>query len=83
LIPKGISIAPNGNIYLADNDIRMINPKTNTIELIAGIGQKGDGPEGNPKECKLIRPHGIFFDKDNTIYVGDSESHRVMVIRPE
>jgi streptogramin lyase len=84
--PKGISIAKNGNIYLADTEshsIRMLNPKTQTIELIAGTGQKGDGPEGNPKDCKLTRPHGIFVDKDNTIYIGDSESHRVMVIRAE
>jgi streptogramin lyase len=84
--PKGISIAPNGNIYLADTEshsIRMINPKTQTIEQIAGTGQKGDGPEGNPLKCKLTRPHGIFIDKVGTIYIGDSESHRVMVIRTE
>jgi hypothetical protein len=61
----------------------MINPKTNTIELIAGTGQKGDGPEGNPLNCKLTRPHGIFVDQDGTIYIGDSESHRVIVIRTE
>jgi len=82
--PKGLSIAKSGNIYLADTEshtIRMINPKTNTIERIAGTGQKGDGPEGDPIKCKLTRPHGIFVDKDGTIYIGDSESHRVMVIR--
>jgi hypothetical protein len=61
----------------------MINPKTQTIEQIAGTGQKGDGPEGNPLKCKLTRPHGIFIDKVGTIYIGDSESHRVMVIRTE
>jgi len=84
--PKGLSIAPNGNIYLADTEshsIRMINPKTNTVELIAGTGQKGEAKEGNPKQCPLTRPHGIYIDKDNTIYIGDSESHRVMIIRPE
>lgn len=83
--PKGISIAPNGNVYLADTEshsIRMIDLKTGTLELIAGTGAAGDGPEGDPLQCKMTRPHGVFVDADGTIYVGDSEAHRVRVIRP-
>jgi len=52
-----------------------------TIERIAGTGEKGDGPEGDPLACKMSRPHGIFVDADGSIYVGDSEAHRVRVIR--
>ncbi|MBI1764189.1 MAG: hypothetical protein HYR56_22420 [Acidobacteria bacterium] len=81
--PKGLSIAPNGNVYLADTEshsIRMIDVRKGTLELIAGTGAKGDGADGNPLECKLARPHGVFVDKDGAIYIGDSEAHRVRVI---
>ena len=84
--PKGISVGPDGRIYLADTEshsIRRIDPKTGRIELVAGTGERGDGPDGDPLKCRLARPHGIFVDRDGSIFVGDSENHRVRVIRPE
>jgi len=83
--PKGISIAPNGNIYLADTEshsIRMIDLARGTIELVAGTGERGDGPDGDPLTCKMARPHGVFVDADGSLFVGDSEAHRVRVMRP-
>lgn len=83
--PKGLSVAPNGNIYLADTEshsIRMIDLAKGTLELVAGTGEKGDGPEGNPLECKMQRPHGVFVDADGTVFVGDTETHRVRMIAP-
>jgi sugar lactone lactonase YvrE len=82
--PKGLSIGPDGNVYLADTEshsIRMIDIRRSTLELVAGTGERGDGPEGNPRTCRMARPHGVFVDRDGTIYVGDSEAHRVRVIR--
>lgn len=82
--PKGLSVGPNGNIYLSDTEshsIRMIDVRKQTLELIAGTGDRGDGPEGNPKSCKMSRPHGVFAARNGSIYVGDSEAHRVRVIR--
>ena len=82
--PKGLSIGPDGNVYLADTEshsIRMIDVRKGTLELIAGTGQRGDGPDGDPLRCRMARPHGVFVDADRAIYVGDSEAHRVRVIR--
>jgi len=83
--PKGLAIHPRtGNVYLADTEshsIRMIDTLTGKLELIAGTGTKGDGPDGDPLMCKLARPHGVFIDVDGTIFIGDSENHRVRVIR--
>lgn len=82
--PKGLSIGPDGNVYLADTEshsIRMIDIRKQTLELVAGSGERGDGPEGDPKNCKMARPHGVFVAKDGSIYVGDSEAHRVRMIR--
>jgi len=78
-----VSAAPNGNIFIADTEnhaIRMIDVKRGTIELVAGTGTHGDGPEGNPLQCQLSRPHGIFVDADGSIYIGDSEAQRIRVI---
>jgi hypothetical protein len=49
---------------------------------VAGTGKKGDGPDGDPLKCQMARPHGVFVDKDGTVFVGDSEAHRVRAIKP-
>ncbi len=83
--PKGIAIDAAGNAWLADTEshsVRMIEAKTGKLLLKAGTGEKGDGPDGDPLQCKMARLHGIFADKDGGIYIGDSEAHRVRVLRP-
>ncbi|HKS37003.1 MAG TPA: hypothetical protein VJW76_07430 [Verrucomicrobiae bacterium] len=82
--PKGVSVAPDGNVYFADTEshaIRRIDVRKGTVELVAGTGERGDGPESDPLKCKFARPHGIFVDGDGAIFVGDSENHRVRMIR--
>lgn len=82
--PKGISVDADGNVWLADcesHSVRMINMKTGTIELVVGTHVKGDGPDGDPLQCKLARPHGIYCDANGTIFIGDSESHRVRLLK--
>ena len=82
--PKGVAIDAEGNAWLADTEshsVRMINAKTGKLELIAGTGEKGDGPDGDPLKCKMARLHGIFVDADGSVFIGDSEAHRVRVLR--
>ena len=31
---------------------------------------------------KMARLHGVFVDKDGAVYIGDSEAHRVRMLRP-
>ena len=81
--PKGIAWAPGGDIYLADTEshtIRKIDLR-GTITTVLGTGQRGDGPEPDPLRCKLARPHGVFVDSKGVLYVGDSEAHRIRVVR--
>ncbi len=83
--PKGIAIDAAGNAWLADTEshsVRMIEAKTGRLLLVAGTGEKGDGPDGDPLQCQMARPHGIFVDTDGAVYIGDSEAHRVRVLRP-
>ncbi len=78
--PKGISIGPDGNVWLADTEshsIRMIDAQSGNLELIGGNGKRGDGPDGPASICQFARPHGIFVADDGSVYVGDSENHRI------
>jgi streptogramin lyase len=82
--PKGIAVDAEGNVWLADTEshsVRMIDAKTGRLELVAGTGQKGDGPDGDPLGCALARLHGVYVDRDGAVYIGDSEAHRVRVLR--
>jgi len=78
--PKGISISPNGDVFLADTEshsVRVIRASTGILELLVGDGQRGDGPDGDPLKCRTARPHGVFADALGNVYIGDSEAHRV------
>ena len=82
--PKGIEVGPDGGIYVADTEnhaIRRIDASEGTVSTVAGDGKVHDGPDGDPLTCGLARPHGVFVGPDGSIYIGDSENHRVRVIR--
>lgn len=83
--PKCVGLDAKGNVYLADTEshtIRVIDAKKGTLELLVGDGKKGDGPDGPALKCRLARPHGVFVDADGGIFIGDSENHRVRLLRP-
>ena len=83
--PKGLALGPQGDIYLCDTEshtIRVIRAATGVIETIVGDGQAGDGPDGEPRSCRLNRPHGVFVDILGQVYIGDSSNNKVRVLRP-
>jgi streptogramin lyase len=83
--PKGISIDRAGNAWLADTEshsVRKIELASGNLQLVAGTGEKGDGPDGDPLRCPMARLHGIFVDADGSVFIGDSEAHKVRVLRP-
>ena len=82
--PKGVSLAPNGDIYFADTESHtVIRAKDGQVETVVGDGQRGDGPDGDPLKCRLARPHGVYVSANGTLYIGDSENHRVRMLRLE
>ncbi len=86
--PKGVAISPDGKlIYLADTEshsVRAIDLRNDppTLELIAGTGKKGDGPDSpDPLKCEMARLHGVGVDPvSGDLYIGDSETHKVRKI---
>jgi sugar lactone lactonase YvrE len=80
--PKGLALTGR-NLYIADTEshtIRRIDLNTGIITTVLGTGVRGDGPEIDPLQCKLSRPHGVFAAADGTVYVTDSEAHRIRVL---
>ena len=81
--PKGLAWF-GGRLYVADTEnhaIRQIELETGVITTVLGTGQRGDGPESDPLRCALSRPHGVFVDAQSVLYVGDSEAHRIRVVK--
>ena len=47
------------------------------VETIAG-GRKGSEGDGRPaRSAGLGRPHGAVVGPDGSIYIGDTENHRI------
>lgn len=88
--PKGIAVAPDGAVLLADTEnhvIRRLDPRRGTVERVAGIGPASDSrvaasiTADDPLQVRLARPHGVFVDAGGTVFVGDSENHRIIALR--
>jgi len=81
--PKGLAYG-GGKLFIADTEshvIRVIALDTGIITTLLGTGRRGDGPEPDPRQCALARPHGVFVDGAGVLYVSDSEAHRIRVVR--
>jgi sugar lactone lactonase YvrE len=81
--PKGLAYGA-GRLFVADTEnhvIRSIALNTGVITTTLGTGRRGDGPEPDPLQCALARPHGVFVDADGLLYVADSEANRIRVLR--
>jgi NHL repeat len=83
---KGIRCDAAGNIYVVDCEnhcIRKIDAKSNTVTTVAG-GRKGAGGDNGPAiKAGLDRPHGCVLDRFGTLFIADSNNHRVRVVHSD
>jgi sugar lactone lactonase YvrE len=85
--PKGIAVAPDGNVLVADsenNAIRRIDLQSGVITTIAG-GRSRDQGEAIRRvvatHAGLNAPHGICVAADGAVFIGDTSNHRVCCVR--
>ena len=79
-----LAYASDHKLYVVDTEnhvIGYIDLTTRMITTVLDTGEPGDGPEPDPLQCRLLRPHGAFVDKTGTLYVSDSVAHRVRQLR--
>lgn len=79
--PKHLCIDLEDNVIIADTAnhvIRKYLPKENRIIRLAGTAKKGDsGGGGAALETPLNEPHGVYVHPSGTLYIVDSNNHRV------
>jgi len=86
--PKGIAIGPDGNVFVVDTEnqaIRMIDERSGTIFTIAGSGPSGRGMKGDggpATAAHMDRPHGICVGPQYSVFIGDTNNHRVRRVGP-
>ncbi len=83
--PKGVRCDREGNVYVVDTEnhaIRRVDARTGRIATVAGGHRGVDGDGGEATLAGLDRPHGIAIAPDGTLYIADSENHRVRRVRP-
>ena len=83
--PKAIRCDRHGNLFVVDTEnhaVRRIDAATNVVMTVAG-GRKGGGGDGGPATAAgLDRPHGCVVAADGSIYIADSNNHRVRRVVP-
>jgi sugar lactone lactonase YvrE len=83
--PKAIRCDAAGDVYVVDTEnqsVRCIEVTALRVRTVAG-GRKGPGGDGGDAlEAGMGRPHGCVLDAAGTMYVADSENHRVRRVRP-
>ena len=81
--PKGIRCDVRGNIIVTDTEnhaIRRIDAASHVVTTIAGGRLGGHGDDGRATAAGLDRPHGCELASDSSIYIADSNNHRVRVV---
>ncbi|WP_166647238.1 choice-of-anchor D domain-containing protein [Prosthecobacter fusiformis] len=81
--PKGLVTDSEGNIYVSDTQNHRIRKITEAgvVTTVAGTGTAGfiNGPA---LSAQFDGPTGIAIGSDGTLYVADSNNHRIRAISP-
>ena len=76
-LPWGLTVAPGGDIYVADWRNDRVQRFTQDGELVAVYGCSGGG------DGQLSRPAGVAVDPEGYLYVADWGNERVQVFDPD
>lgn len=80
--PSDLTIAPNGDIYVADGHIAQRSNGRIVVfnsegEFLRTWGTKGSGPG------ELDCPHSIALDSQGRVFVGDRTNNRIQIFTPD
>jgi hypothetical protein len=72
--PRGIAVAPNGNVYVADTGHKTIKVFSPTGAFLFAFGGQGLTPG------KFNEPSSVAIDKTGTVYVADYWNQRIQLL---
>lgn len=83
--PRALDFDGQHSLYLAlreGNAVYRLDLNTGLMHHLAGTGQQGYwGDGGAAKDAKLAGPKGVAIGPEGDIYLADTESHTIRVIR--
>ncbi len=74
--------ADDGTIFVADtynSKIKLLDPKTQTIKTLVGLGGTGGFRDGDAAEAQFDEPGGLAYDAGK-LYVADTNNDAIRVI---
>lgn len=83
--PEGLAIDAAGNIFIADENNRVVR-KINTAGIIStyagtgAVGFSGDG--GPPNAAKLADAYDVALDASGNLYIVDGQNQRIRKVTP-
>ena len=81
--PTDLSFDRQGDLYVADTEnhaVRVIAGTDGAVFRVAG-GRRGfSGDGGDSVAASLSRPQGCAADEGGTIYIADTENHRLRAV---
>ena len=85
--PRGIALDGTGDLYIADSSnhrIRKVTAATGRIQTVAGTGMAGfSGDAGPATAAKLSNPEGVALDWTGSLFITDTDNHRVRNVTAE
>lgn len=79
--PGGLTVGPNGQIYIADvwnQRIRAIDPQTGAIQTVAGNGARAYGGDNGPATAAYLgNPHDVAVDSQGRVIIADTRNGRL------
>lgn len=75
--PRGVAVAPDGTIYVADSRNHRIQRFSSDGELITTWGSFADILAGEAPAGTFNEPWGIAVAEDGSVFVSDTWNHRV------
>ncbi|HZS12263.1 MAG TPA: hypothetical protein VFA38_08435 [Nitrospirales bacterium] len=84
-LPLGLAFDSENHLYICDsgsNRIRRVDRDTGIITTVVGTGEFGFNGDGPALEVNLTYPAAIAFDKNDILYIADTQAHRVRRYEP-
>jgi len=79
--PRGVAVAANGDVYIADTGnhrIRLVSATDARISTLAGDGAAADAGDGSlATAASLNEPRGVALDASDRLTIADTGNHRI------